>query len=424
MSHVKEAPNIKLSQAYHSKNAFCPENKNFQNDHAEQKFIKRLLMQDVKEESLSNLLSGIELKKPYTYGKELDEKLCWSLREFKRNQFLESKRTQYRRESDQELKTAQKQIRSGYVAKTISAQIADNEILNHNKKLLDKMEDEFLIEKAKFKLSELEKNQLELDRKKKEDLKKVLMEQMQSKCDHKKLEHERYLKEKEAVFNYMLNLEEIQRQEFLKKKEIQNLRKLEMEECQRQRADWIRQKKLEDEEENRRIAAQVVSKDEEIQRAKEEKRRIQALKEEISDRIGKEIYNLQEAKRARQEFLQDLLVKEKQAMDDLKEKEAKEKSIREHSLLVSSVAQLTAERKSFEETEKLEEQKLYMEQISKAMEEDRIKEIDKEMKEAQKQREIAEQNTKVLLAKREEFASYKTGKIQQGVIDQKELERK
>lgn len=413
-----------FGEIFYSKSPFCPEKIERKHDDAEQHFIKRIIMENSKDRNLTNLLAGIEKEDPYNYGRSLDKNLCWALREFKRNEFVESKRRQHRRETNVDLIALEKSVRSGYVAKTISAQNADNQILAHNKKEQEKAEDSFLIDKAKFTFAEFEEMRARQEKERKEEYKRILLEQMKDKCSNKEQEYQAYLQDQKAVHEYMANEEENHRQEILKKKELQNLCKLEMEECLRQRAEWLRLKKRESEEEDRKIAAQVVSKDDDIRRAKEEKNRIQAIKEEISDRIGKEIHALQIEKKARQDFLQDLLVEERQALDDLRHREDAEKLINDRVIMVATVAQFTAERKAEEVREKDRDRQQYAEYLKKTMEDDRLKEEKKIKEQKRKIDEVTAENNRVLVAKQNNYAAYKTGKIAQGVIDETELQRK
>lgn len=426
-SEANTNPNNKnpdFGEIFYSKSPFCPEKPEREYNDGEQHFIKRIIMENIKENNLTNLLAGIEKENPYNYGRSFDANLCWALREFKRSEFLESKRRQYRRETDLGLKDLENSIRSGYVAKIIAAQNADNHILARNKKELEKAEDDFLIDKAKFTFAEFEEIQSQQESHKNEEYKRILFEQMNDKCKNKELEYQDYLKDKQSVHDYMANEEESHRQEILRKKELQNLCKLEMEDCLRQRAEWLRLKKLESEEEDRRIAAQVVSKDEDIRKAKEEKRRIQAAKEQISERIGREIHALQLEKKARQDFLQDLLVEERQALDDLRQRENAEKSIYDRNIMVATVAQFTAERKAEEDREKKRETEQYIEYMRKTMEDDRLKEEKKVQEQERRIAEVSAENARVLLAKRINLSAYKTGKIKQGVLDQQECQRK
>lgn len=413
-----------FGEMFYSKSMFCPEKIDKKYNDAEQKFMKGIIMENSKEKNLTNLLAGIEKENPYNYGRSLDQNLCWALREFNRSKFVESKRRQFRRETNVELMNFEKSVRSGYVAKNIAAHNADNHALAHNKKELEESEDNFLINKAKFSFAEFEEIRSQQERKKMEEYKSILFEQMKDKCKDKELEHQGYLRDKKAVHEYMANEQENQRQEVLKKKEVQNLCKLEMEECLRQRAEWLRAKKIESEEEDRKIAAQVVSKDDDIRIAKEEKRRIQAIKEAISERIGKEIHALQMEKKSRQDFLQDLLVEERQALDDMRHRENAAKAVNDRNIMVATVAQFTAERKAEEEREQIREQKQYMEYIEKAMEDDRLKEEKKVKEQNRKTNELTAENKRVLVAKLNNYAAYKTGKIAQGVIDMAELQRK
>lgn len=413
-----------FGEIFYSKSPFCPDKIQRERNDAEQHFIKRIIMENSKEKNLTNLLAGIEKENPYNYGRSLDRNLCWSLREFKRNEFVESKRRQQRRETNVGLMDLEKSVRSGYVAKIINAQNADHKSLEHNKKESETAEDNFLIDKAKFTFAEFEDIRSKEEAQKKEEYKRVLLEQMKDKCKDKELEHQEYLQDRKTVHEYMAEQEEIQRQELARKKESQNLCKLEMEECLRQRAEWLKRKKLESAEEDRKIAAQIVSKDDDIRKAIEEKKRIQNIKEEISNRIGKEIHALQIEKKTRQDFLQDLLVEERQALDDLRQRENGEKAVNDRILMVATVAQFTAERKAEEEREKIREGKQYMEYMEKAMEDDRLKEEKKVKEQKRKIDEITAENNRVLVAKQNNYAAYKTGKITQGGIDQEELHRK
>lgn len=416
--------NPDFGEIFYSKSPFCFEKVKRASNDAEQNFIKRIIMENSKETNLTNLLSGISKENPYNYGRSLDQNLCWALREFKRHEFVENKRRQYRRETNLELKNLEKSVRSAYVAKIISAQNSDNHILAHNKKELEKAEDDFLIDQAKYTFAEFEQVQSQQERQKKEEHKRILLEQMMDKCKNKELEYQEYLKDQKAVHEYMANEEENHRQAILRKKELDYIGKLEMEECLRQRAEWLRLKKLESEEEDRRIAAQVTSKEDDIRKANEEKKRIQAAKEAISDRIGREIHALQSEKKARQDFLQDLLVEERQAMDDLKHRENTKKALYDRNIMVATVAHFTAERKAEEEREKNRETEQYIEYMRKTMEDDRLKEEKKDREKKRRIDEVSAENTRVILTKKNDYAAYKTGKLKQGQLDYEEQQRK
>lgn len=128
----------------------------------------------------------------------MDEKLAYSVDLLKKEKYRDDKMRQQLRESNQELRKLELQLRNAYITKGLHAQLAEKEALLIQEKLQVQLEHKQLLEARKTD-EEFERIKLEEDKKKKLQLRNELQDQIITAHQRKQFLYEEFLKEKKYL---------------------------------------------------------------------------------------------------------------------------------------------------------------------------------------------------------------------------------
>lgn len=197
----------------------------------------------------------------------------------RRVQFNEEKMRQQVRENNQELRELETKLRIAYVSKALAAQKDEKKLLLLEEKIKEKQEHEV---QEQSRLSHLEqiKQEKEDDKLRKQNLRKILRDQIISSHQRNQLLYEEFLREKFYLDEIVKRIQE----EFLEqtqiKLQIKEQTKREMEQHQVNKKELEKLRKIKLIEENERILVYCQERDRKIQ--VEEKRLIELEKNRVN----------------------------------------------------------------------------------------------------------------------------------------------
>lgn len=207
----------------------------------------------------------------------------------KKINFLQLSHRQILREQEPELRELEAKLRSAYITKELTAQIAEREAARLQKKLKDRRANEVLLQ-ARYKEEELLKKQQEQDIIQKEMYKQELQDQMILREKGKRYLYEEFLREKKMIDDIVQRIHEEDMREAEERMCKMQKTKEEMIAFKAAQDVWRKKKRQELEEENIRIQQYLQDRALEIQQRMEVKRKESEAKEKVIENIAKKIY--------------------------------------------------------------------------------------------------------------------------------------
>lgn len=252
--------------------------------------------------------------------------ICEELRQIKLKEFREEKRRQQLYENSHELRKLQAQIRSALVSKQVMEQKEYQETKNKNLiKERQKETEQWNTEHQRLK--ELEAKEELAEIKKKAALRADLLKQMAEMRQRGADEYKLILKDREEMLKKMENLEA---EDLVKATEKQRYRQRCREEMEESHRNKMLQKQLAKEQAafDSNEGFRLMEKREEMKKQLErERKRLQAERQALSERIGKQLADLKDERKNRETLLLSLLIEERKANEDARDRRNLEKRI-------------------------------------------------------------------------------------------------
>ncbi|XP_061396120.1 meiosis-specific nuclear structural protein 1-like [Musca vetustissima] len=258
--------------------------------------------------------------------------ICQELKQYKKQILLDEKRRQQLRNNNHELRLLQNQLQTALVSKQLQEQmdaLQKQRQLDTQRRREENAQWEMECEKAKRSILEEE----ERERQRKTQARTLLQEQMHEVQSNRKKEFEKVMKDREDMQKTQKQIEaEEQRKRDLAQR-FRDLCRKEMEECMRLREVQRQLEKEQNVDDNERLMAYQRERDELKEKTEAENKRIIAEKMALSERIGKELANINKEREKRDDLLLSLLVEERKAKEDIKYRQMLEKQIEERTKL-------------------------------------------------------------------------------------------
>lgn len=289
----------------------------------EEAFIHHFHFAEQKRSAISYFELNEKVASPYRSMAKHDENLCWAIREVDREKLLKDRLARKHYEENDEMRTLLQKIRYSYTKRSNEEQIQENMIRRKSEKT--RLNEDIAFINSCRNPSDLE--ELETKKQIREQLISNEEESKQQVCLMKQRKHDRILEEQRELKQYEEDLRETIAKEKAAERELKRTRARELDEYMKNREADLFLRKLEEEEYDRSIQRQVIIKDEEIKRRKEEKERALQRRADISQSIG--IANLErETKRIqKRDELEALIVLERDTRIEAKEEELKVKQV-------------------------------------------------------------------------------------------------
>ncbi|KAL5285340.1 MNS1.2 family protein [Megaselia abdita] len=345
-------------------------------------------------------LSEILRSKP-TEGLSSKPEVCWQVQEDKRQIFLEQKRRQQLRAENQDLRELERKLRCAYVTKSLALQ--KQEQAERRMKDREELKKEFENqERIRLKDLEIEKAKNEIGRQKQEALRKELQDQIMEVNFERNKKYQEFLIEKKRIDEIIRKIHEEEIEEVLRKKEKKELTRFQLEQFKRQKEELMKVMKLRNDEENKRIREIIVKREEEARKLDEVKRRARWEQEEISKKLGLDNLSLEEEQKKRRDLMEDLLVEEFKAKEDIKYREELEAQIRKRISISVSLEKYMEEKRIKREVDLREHNRLSKEEQIKFREEsERLERLDNEERIKSRMQRSKDLNTQLETRKQE-----------------------
>lgn len=208
-----------------------------------------------------------------------------------------------------------------------------------------------LQEQIRLKDEEIDRAKLEVEKQKQEALRKDLQDQIVEVRFERNKKFQEFLIEKKRIDDIIRKIHEEEIEEILKKKEKKELSRFQLEEFKRQKEQILKEMKLRNDEENRKICEIIEKREEEARRLDEIKKRTKWEQETLSRKLGMENLLLEKEQRKRRDLMEELLVEEFKAKEDSKYKEELEAHIRKRISISVSLKKYMEEKRSKREDE-------------------------------------------------------------------------
>lgn len=304
--------------------------------------------------------------------------VCWQVQEDKRQIFLERKQRQQLRANNEDLRELERKLRCAYVSKSLALQKQEQAERRMKNREEQKKEYE-LLEQVRLKDEEIERTKLEVEKQKQEALRKELQDQITQVNFERNKKFQEFLIEKQRIDEIIRKIHEEEIEEFLKKKERKELSRFQLEQFRRQKEEILKEMKLRNDEENKKIQEIIVKRDEEAMRLDEMKKRTRWEQETLSRELGLKILSLEEEEKKRRDLMEDLLVEELKAKEEAKYKEELEAQIRKRISISVSLQRYMDEKRARRETDLQEQKRIsQQEQIKFREESDRLEKLSNE----------------------------------------------
>lgn len=294
--------------------------------------------------------------------------VCWQVQEDKRQIFLEQKRRQQLRANNEDLRELERKLRCAYVSKSLALQ--KQEQAERRMKTREEQKKEYeLLEQVRLKDEEIERTKLEVEKQKQEALRKELQDQITQVHFERNKKFQEFLIEKKRIDDIIRKIHEEEIEEFLKKKEKKELSRFQLEQFRRQKEEILKEMKLRNDEENKKIQEIIVKRAEEAMKLDEIKQRARWEQETLSRELGLKNLILEEEEKKRRDLMEDLLVEELKAKEDTKYREELEIQIRKRISISVSLQKYMDEKRARRETDLQEQKKISQEDQMKFREE-------------------------------------------------------
>lgn len=178
-----------------------------------------------------------------------------------------------------------------------------------------------------------------------------------------------FLIEKKRIDDIIRKIHEEQMEEIIKQKEKKEMSRFQYEEFKRQKQEILREMKLRNDEENKRIQEIIQKREEEARKLEELKLKQRFEHEDLSKKLGMKILNIEEEERRRRDVMEELLVEEFKAKQEAKYKDELEKQIRKRIDISVSLENYIQEKRRNREAELKEFNRIAKEEQLKFREE-------------------------------------------------------
>lgn len=326
-------------------------------------------------------------------------KISAELAKQKQKQLLAEKRRQLLRQNNHELRELEARLRAAYVYKCLKSQIAEKEAIKYNESLLRKHEDD-IIKNSIQEENDILKTQHKEELKKKECLRKDLLDQIALVQQEKSKRYEEFLKEKKLLDEITCKIHEEQLEEMRQELEKKARYKSDIDEFLQLKKAWKQQQQQDMIKENERLQKYFEEKEMYDKEYIEKQRQERIVREEIASRIGQEIcrtmvndyieiylfynfkvitqYFFQKEKLRREEILRELYAAEKEAEEDLKIRKQLEEQLRRRIQLRVDLDKHKKEMDLRKKQEEEEDKMFYEKQLEILAERDKIEQMSNE----------------------------------------------
>ncbi|XP_058063748.1 meiosis-specific nuclear structural protein 1-like [Anopheles bellator] len=343
--------------------------------------IDRWRKQKVEEQSRQRDAKQAELKQHQEaerrYRLQEEQEKAQQLLEAERRKINEEKLRQQLRESNQEIRELESKLRAAYVAKGITAQLAEIEQRKQHDKLQACREKEACKKQQQENLVYMQSKH-EAETKQKKQLRTVLLEQISESRYKKQCLYEDFLRQKSSLDAVVKKIQEEHLEAIQRKLELRNCTRKEMEYFQESKETWKARQKLLNDEENELIRKYCKEKDElyaEVQKRKEE---MNAKREHLNMRMVAEMESAEAEKLKRENLLQELYMAEQDDRVKLKLQRELEDSLRKRIDLRVALEQQKSKNTCQRELEAEMDKRFQEDQIKAWAERDRIEQMSNE----------------------------------------------
>lgn len=208
-----------------------------------------------------------------------------------RQRFHEEKMRQQVRENNQELRELESKLRMAYVQKGLSAQMKEKDALKTVEKL-EKEEELRIFEEQRIKHEENMRKAHELEREKKRKLREDLKNQIITAHQQHQILYEQFLKEKALLDEIVIRVQQELFAEAERKIKAKEQSKRDMELFRMAKNEIERIRKIDTEEENKRIYEYCQERDKKIQEEDRRRRELERLRDVLNENMVKELTEL------------------------------------------------------------------------------------------------------------------------------------
>ncbi|XP_068084125.1 meiosis-specific nuclear structural protein 1 [Anabrus simplex] len=274
---------------------------------------------------------------------EQEKKLAFEMEKIRREEIKEVKLRQKLRETCLELRELETKLRRAYIAKELSAQLAEKEAARIEEKIRMNSYQQYLraeAEKEKERLLEKEKEEF----RRKLEYRKELQDQLIASEKMKQQAYYDFMEEKKAIDEIVQKIYEEDRREMEERMIKMQKSKQEMDEFNRAREEFKQKEKREIEEENRRLLEFMEQQNMKQQDTLKGIREKEEMKAAVINKLAQQIYEEDLRKQEREEILQELKEAEERDRIEREGREEMEKRLRQRIELRSMARQQTEER--------------------------------------------------------------------------------
>lgn len=208
-----------------------------------------------------------------------------------RQRFHDEKIRQQIRENNQELRELESKLRMAYVLKGLSAQMKEKDALKTVEKL-EKEEELRVFEEQRLKHIEEQKKKQELEKEKKQKLGEDLKNQIISAHQQHQILYEQFLKEKALLDEIVVRVQQELFEEAERKIKAKEQSKRDMEMFRIAKSEIERMRRIEVEEENKRIYEYCQERDKKIQEEERRRRELERQRDALNEAMVKELSEL------------------------------------------------------------------------------------------------------------------------------------
>ncbi|XP_063697301.1 meiosis-specific nuclear structural protein 1-like [Culicoides brevitarsis] len=312
-------------------------------------------------------------KQEYEKQKAISDELY----ERERQKFLDEKLRQQIRESNQELRELESQLKAAYVAKGLAAQLREREALALQEKL--NLQNEMReMEKARISNEQFWQQERERDAEKKRELQKALHEQIiNSRLKHQVI-FEEFLKEKRYLDEIVKRIQDEQMEEIQRKMMRKERTKQEMDEFRKAKERFQEQQRIEMEEENQRIMKYCLEREAKLVEEAKIKEKQNQEREALNERMVSSLNQMIEEADKRERLLQELYEIEKDEQEVLRFRKELEEKIRIRIETRLALDMQRANNQLKKDSEAAEERAFMEDQMRHLAEKDRLDQLSNE----------------------------------------------
>ncbi|XP_058829103.1 meiosis-specific nuclear structural protein 1-like [Topomyia yanbarensis] len=300
-----------------------------------------------------------------------EQELATQLLEANRRRINEEKFRQQLRDSSQELRELESKLRAAYVAKGLAAQKAELEAKKLEEMIDVKREQEEL-ERLRLKNVDYIRQCQEEEFQRKQELRQVLQNQMETMHRQKLIKYEEFLQEKMYLDEICKRIQEEQFEEIQRKFELQKRTRKEMEYFAEAKAVWQERQKLALAEENERIRRYLENREMEQQELNRRKLQSAQSRERLNEKMVAKLQAEFDEARKRDNLLLDLYAAELEERQENRIQQDLEQQLRRRIEARLGLERQLVEIQSRREREAEEDRKFKEDQLRQWAERDRI----------------------------------------------------